>query len=127
MSAGAFETGKYESADGAYVYECRVQPETKGLTLDTVANEYPTAGATSDLPTLTISQSRRGFGVKCRTVTVELTADGTADTGDYLGDGSRLTVPVFQQSVWEGYSKGQTGTYLGIDCVFASKNPELIR
>lgn len=124
MSAGTFETGKYEDEAGN-VWECRVQPETKELTLDSVANAYPTASPTADLPTLPINiSSRRKFGIKMRTVTVELTADGAAETADYEGAGTRFTVPVFDPTVWSGYSKGQTGTYLGIACEFKTKSSE---
>lgn len=126
MSAGTFEIGKYEDNNGN-VYEVRVQPESKGLTLDSVANAYPAGDAAPDLPTLAISQSRRGFGVKVRTVTVELTANGTGAVADYLGEGSRLTVPVFDPATHAAYGKGQVGTYLGIACKYVGKNPEIIR
>lgn len=126
MSAGVFELGKYEDNTGK-VYEVRVQPETKGLTLGAVDNEYPSAALTAGLPTLAISQSRRGFGVKVRTVTVELTADGTGAVADLQGTGTRHVIPVFDPLVWEGYDKGQTGTYLGVACKYVGKNPELIR
>jgi len=124
MSAGTFEVGKYEDNAGN-IWECRVQPETKGLTLNSVANDYPTEAATADLPTLPINvTSRRKFGIKMRSVTVELTADGTAETADYEGTGTRFTIPVFDPLVWDGYAKGQTGTYLGIACVFRGKSSE---
>jgi hypothetical protein len=126
MSAGAFEIGKYEDENGN-VYEVRVQPETKGLTLNSVANAYPTDDAAPDLPTLAISQSRRGFGVKVRTVTVEMTAAPTGAVADYLGLGSRLTVPVFDPATYASYGKGQTGTYLGTAVKYVGKNPEIIR
>lgn len=127
MSAGAFEVGKYETNGGTFVYECRVQEETKELALNSVSNAYPSADATADLPTLEISKrGNRGFGITPRTVTIELTADGTGETAEYT-EGSRFTIPVFQESVWDGYAKGQTGTYLGIACEFRSKSPELIR
>jgi hypothetical protein len=124
MSAGTFEVGKYEDESGN-IWECRVQPETKGLTLNTVANAYPTADPTAGLPTLPINvSSRRKFGVKMRSVTIELTADGAAETADYEGTGTRFTIPVFDPTVWSGYDKGQTGTYLGIACIFRGKSGE---
>lgn len=124
MSAGNFEVGKYEDEAGN-IWECRVQPETKGLTLDSVANDYPTGDPTPDLPTLPVNiSSRRRFGIKMRTVTIELTADGTAGTSDYAGTGTRFTIPVFDPTVWSGYGKGQTGTYLGIACVYRTKSSE---
>lgn len=124
MSAGTFEVGKYEDGAGN-VWECRLQPETKGLELDSVANAYPTADPTADLPTLPVNvTSRRKFGIKMRSVTIELTADGTAQTADYEGNGTRFTIPVFDPTVWAGYAKGQTGTYLGIACIFRTKSNE---
>lgn len=127
MSAGTFEVGLYEDQNGN-TWECRVQPETKGLTLNTVANAYAAGPATAGLPTLPVKiLSRRGFGITMRSVTVELTADGTGETAGYQGTGTRFTVPVFDEAVWSGYDKGQTGTYLGIACVFRSKSPESIR
>jgi len=124
MSAGTFETGKYTDNAGN-VWECRVQPETKGLTLGGDANAYATDDPTADLPTLPVNvSSRRRFGIKMRSVTVELTADGTGATADYEGEGTRFVVPVFQASVWGSYAKGQTGTYLGIACKFVNKSSE---
>lgn len=125
MSAGKFEDGKYASGPGL-IYSVRVQPESKGLTLNSVANAYPMGDTDPELGTLQIRKSRRGFGVVARTVTVELTADGTGATAEYE-EGSLLSVPVFQASVWSGYGKGQTGTYLGIACRFSGKSPENIR
>lgn len=127
MSAGTFETGKYTDNAGN-VWECRVQPETKELTLGSAANEYTADAPTADLPTLPVNvSSRRKFGIKMRSVTVELTADGTGDTGDYEGTGTRFTIPVFQASVWDTYAKGQTGTYLGIACSFVNKSSEEVK
>lgn len=127
MSAGTFETGKYADNVGN-VWECRVQPETKGLTLGGVANAYTADAATADLPTLPVNvSSRRKFGIKMRSVTVELTADGTGDVADYEGTGTRFTIPVFQASVWDGFAKSQSGTYLGIACVFVSKSSEEVK
>lgn len=124
MSVGVFEDGKYEQNTRATnIWGCRVQPETKGLTLNGVANAYPTGDLTVGLPTLDIRQGKRGFGLKSRTVTVELTADGT---GEYAGykSGRQFTVPVFQLSVWNGYAPGQTGTYVGAACKFISSSSE---
>jgi hypothetical protein len=62
-----------------------------------------------------------------RSVQVEMTADGTAETGDYLGTGTRHNIPVFDPVVYAAYDNGQTGTYLGIACKFINKSPEVIR
>lgn len=127
MSAGDFEDGKYEQSGSSFIWPCRVQPETKELTLNAVANAYPAGDATLNLPTLAISKrGRRGFGVTPRTVTVELTANGTGAYSEYI-EGNRYTVPVFQQSVWDGYGSGQTGTYLGIACKFDTKTAQDVK
>lgn len=127
MSAGAFEDGKYEQSGSTFIWPCRVQPETKGLTLNAVANAYPAGDVTLNLPTLEISKrGRRSFGVIPRVVTVRLTADGTGAQAEYTS-GSQYTVPVFQQSVWDGYGKQQTGTYLGIACEFVGKSSQEVK
>lgn len=127
MSAGIFEEGKYED-NGGNIYRVRVQQETKELALNAVLNGYPTGGVTTGLPTLRQKLlSRRGFGVTMRSVQVEMTADGTGSTGDYLGLGSRHNIPVFDPLVYDAYLEGHVGTYLGIACKFVNKSPEVIR
>lgn len=126
MSAGAFEEGKYESGNG-FIYPVRVQPESKGLTLNSAANAYPTDELTANIGTLSLTGGRRRFGVIPRTVTVEFTAEPTGAVADYSGIGSQFTVPVFDPTVWAGYSKGQTGTYLGTAIKYINKAPELVR
>lgn len=121
MSTGAFEDGKYEQGGtSTNIWPLRVQPETKGLTLNSVANDYPTGDVTAGLPTMKLSTGNREFGVVPRRVTIEFTADGTGAQEDFT-EGKRLTLPVFQASVWDGYAKGQTGTYQGVACKFVSK------
>jgi hypothetical protein len=124
MSAGTFEQGKYEDNAGN-IWEVRVQPETKGLTLDSNANAYPSGSLTANLPKLPINTySRRKFGIKMRSVTVELTAAPTGSVGDYEGIGTRHTIAVFDPAVWEDYAKDQVGTYLGVACKFVRKSGE---
>ena len=120
MSAGNFITSKYEDNNGR-VYDIRVQPETLVLTLNSVANDAP-AAAVDQAVAARARGSRRAYGVTARRVTIRFT--GTPPT-DYSGDD--VSVPVLQQSVFNGYSKGQTGTYLGAACVFVSKIGEQIR
>ena len=121
MSAGAFEDAKYGQDSGTNVWPCRAQPETKGLTLNSVANAYPVAAVTAGLPTIKLRKSKREFGLPIRTVTVELTADGTEATAQYLS-GTLHTIPVFVKATWDGYTLGQTGTYLGIACRYSGKS-----
>jgi hypothetical protein len=121
MSAGAFEVAKYAQTGSTNVWPCRAQPETKGLTLGGTANAYPAGAVTAGLPRIKLRKSRRETGLPIRTVTVVLTAAGTVGTAEYAS-GSVLTVPVFTETVWNGYTDGQTGTYLGIACRFQAKS-----
>jgi hypothetical protein len=124
MSAGAFELGRYQTNEG-YVLSCRAQPETKQLTINSTANAYPAGSVDAGFPTMKLSNGTREFGIKPRTVTVQLTADGSGETAEYR-EGRQYRVPVFQQSVWDGYTKTETGTYLGIACILLAKSPEII-
>lgn len=122
MSAGAYEGGKYLADDGK-VWRCKVQPETKGLTIGGVANAYPTDAFTTGLPRLTVSKSRKQQGVRPRYVTVVLTANGTGATAEYLS-GTKHNVVVFDKDVFETWELQQTGTYLGINCQLVFKSGE---
>lgn len=124
MSAGKFEAGKYKADDGK-VFPCKVQPETKALTIASTANAYPTEAVTSGLPSIKISANKREFGVIPRNVTVVITEDGTGKTVEY-DDGSTYTIPVFDKAVFDGYTKGATGTYNGIACRVTGKSNEII-
>lgn len=120
MSSGVFEDGKYISNAGD-IYPCRAQPESKALALGGVSNAYP-AAATDQPNSARLKSSNKRIGVNGRSVRVQL----TASLADYKAD-AILTVPVFQASVWEGYSKGQVGTYQGTAVKFVGKSPESIK
>lgn len=122
MSVGAFESGKYQGDDGK-TWRCKVQPETKGLTLDSVPNAYPTAALTAGLPRLNISTSRRKQGIRPRYVTVVLTADGTGAVAGYLS-GTKHNIVVFDKDVFDAYELQDTGTYQGINCQLIFKSGE---
>lgn len=117
MSSGVFESAKYESLEGD-IYAARAQPESKGLTLGSVANAYPT-GAVDTKVSANLTGSKRQNGVTARNVRVQLTATLTGYKPDAV-----LTVPVFTQSVWNGYKRGQVGTYLGAAVKFVGKTGE---
>lgn len=110
MSQGNFELAKYQSNDGK-IWPCYAQPETKELSLGGTANAYPSGGYSEGVP-IRLRAGRRARGQKVRTVTIQWT--GAAPTGYKAG--ANLVVPVFQQSVWDGYAIGSTGTYLGAAC-----------
>lgn len=122
MSAGAFEEGKYEADDGK-IWRCKVQPETKGLSIGSVENAYSATAFTSGLPRLKISTTRRQQGVRPRYVRVVLTANGTGTKAEYLS-GTTHDIVVFQKSVFETYELQETGTYLGIGCRVIFKSGE---
>lgn len=120
MSSGAFEDGKYITNAGD-IHPCRAQPESKALALGGVANAYPTA-ATDQVSSARLKSSNRRIGVNARSVRVQLTGVLAGYKPDAV-----LTVPVFQASIWEGYAKGQVGTYLGTACKFVGKSAESIK
>lgn len=121
MSAGIFENGRYGQRTGTNIWPCKAQPESKELTLNSVANDYPAGAVTAGLPRIKLRKTRREFGLPVRTVTVQLTANGTGATADYLS-GTLQTIPVFTQAAYDSYDEGQTGTYLGIACEFVGKS-----
>jgi hypothetical protein len=126
MSAGEFQAGRYEDNNGN-VWRVRVQPETAALTINSNANAYPAAQATAGLPTLPINvSSRRKFGIKQRSVTVEMTAAPTGARADYVGLGSRFVIPIFQESVWDAIGEEDTGTYLETAVIVRRKSNEEI-
>lgn len=112
MSAGIFESAKYESAAGD-IFACRAQPETKGLNIQSTANAYP-AGAVDQPFPIRLRVGKRTRGLIPRTVTVRFTA---APPDGYLADGEHV-VPVFRQSTWDTYTAtpDREGTYLGTAC-----------
>lgn len=123
MSDGKFEIAKYEQSTGGNVWPGRAQLETKALSLGGVANAYPAAAPTAGLPRIRLRKGKKEFGLSIRTVTVELTADGTGATAGYAS-GTTHIVPVFTQTVHDGYVFGAVGTYLGIACKCVGKFPE---
>lgn len=108
MSSGAFEIGRYESEATGGIHPVRVQPETKALTVNGVANAYP-AGALNSPVSAQVSQSRRSLGINVRTVTIKFPT--TAPTGYKVGEPIRL--PWFTPFPTPAFIKGQAVTYLG--------------
>lgn len=123
MSAGKFNLQKYEVNTGE-ICPIRVQPETTQLTLNGVINAQAAGSQTQGYPRATVSGSRRRNGVHARTVTIVFLT--TPSAGGYAEGGS-VTLPVFQKTVWEGYSDGNEGTYLGANVRFSYKTAEKIK
>ena len=121
MSAGAFETGRYESSETGGIHAVRVQPETKALEIDGTDNAYP-ADPVDAKPSAQVSKGKRSIGINCRTVSIKLTA---ALAG--YKTGSVIVLPWFTESTFGGLSNGQTGTYLATACELVGKSPEKVR
>jgi hypothetical protein len=122
MSAGAFQSSKYQldSGNGAGIAACRIQPETLAATINSAANEAP-AGAVTLPSSAKVSGGKREFGINMRTVTLEFTA---ALPEGYSGDPVRI--PVLTESTYAAWSKGQTGTYLAVPVRVIGRSPETV-
>lgn len=120
MSAGDFQRSKYQSREGN-IYRIRIQPETLGLTLGGTANSEPT-GAIDQEVTAYVNKGAREYGIGARQVKVRYT--GTLPDG-YSGEFAY--VPVLDPTVFDGYSRGDTGTYLGADVELEEKFFETIK
>lgn len=120
MSSGVFENVNYELNNGT-ILTCRVQPETKSLTLGGVANDPPAGTPVNGYGSVRISGGNRQIGIKARSVTIKFTA-----TKAGYKEGSSIRLPVFDPAVWAQYAKGQTGTYQTVACVCTSvPKPEI--
>jgi len=117
MSSGVFENGRYETNEGD-VYFCKAQPESKLLTLGGTANSYP-PGAVDQKTSARLTGSKRQIGVTARTVRVQLTATLAGYKPSAI-----LTIPVFTEAVYNGYVKGQIGTYLGTAVAYVGRSAE---
>lgn len=123
MSAGRFESARYESDTLDLIMSARVQPETKELILGGATNED--AGTTVTLPLrVNISGGRNSLGVKPRTATLKWVV---APPEGYQASG-RLVVPILTKALWDSIDEDiTTGTYLGVACVVVGKTPEFKR
>jgi len=127
MSAGTFIDSKYE-ANSDLIFPVRIQPETNSLELGTTSNSPPAAAVNPNLPTVSVSASRRSFGVHPRTATIVLIGDGLPDTKtEEYKEGNTYVIPILSESVWDTIAKGDVGTYQGIPCRLVAKAPEIIK
>lgn len=111
MSAGPFVLSTYIT-DGGTAIPIQVQPETLELTIAGVANAAPAGVTTDEFGSARVGGGNRQIGLKARSVSIKFT-EGKAG----YSVGSTMTLPVLNPTVWQGYSKGQTGTYLATACV----------
>jgi len=122
MSAGKFETGRYQLNNGS-IAAVRVQPETRTLTIAGSSNDYPAGAAT--LPgqyALNLGGKRRR-PFSARSVTLQWVA--AAPTG--YDPTSTVRVAIFQQTVYNDIIRNfSTGTYLGLAVRAVGLSPETI-
>ena len=127
MSAGAFVPGIYVTDTNVPV-NISVQPETKSLTLNAVANADGTGPIQPGLPSAKVSGTQRSIGINARKVRVRFT--GAVPPG-YIGTSGIITLPVLTKSAWDAYGRQQTGTYTlegtAYDVAFVGKTGETIR
>lgn len=123
MSAGNFVDGKYEDNDGN-IYDCRIQPETLDLTINSQQNILP-AGAVDQALSARMTGSRRRYGARARSVRVRFTA--TPPEG-YAAD-SIIELPIFRPDRFNAMKavKKATGTYLGTAIVAVGYTNESIK
>lgn len=121
MSAGAFETGRYDCQATGQIHPIRTQVETKALTIDGTANAYPTGEADTPV-SAQVSQGKRSLGVNARTVTIKFPT--TAPTG-YKVD-SPIRLPWFQPFPTPNFAKGAAVTYLGGSGVLVGTSTEKV-
>ena len=118
MSAGDFDRIRYQCDDGATIVRGKAQPETVALEIGGTANAIVAGAVTFGISAYARKTTKQyGVGMRC----VNLAWTGTPPTG-YSTD--IVSVPVFQKSVFDGYSIGDTGTYLGQPVEVISKKAE---
>lgn len=123
MSSGPFNLVKYETGKG-FITAVRSQPETAGLTLNGGVNAPPVGSRTPGVPIMKVSGTRRGYGQRARTVSVVFLA---VPAGGQYQIGNLVRLPVYSPTVWESYTDGDEGTYLGAAVRFAGKSAEVIK
>ena len=121
MSAGAFETGRYQCVATGQIHPIRVQEETKALIVAGDTNAYP-AGAADTPVSAQVSQSKRALGVNARTVTIKFPT--AAPTGYKVG--SVIKLPWFTPFPTPNYAKGAAVTYLGSTGVLVGTQEEKV-
>lgn len=119
MSAGAFTATKYE-LDGGTIVNVKVQPETLSFTDGTAANDPP-AGAVSLGISAYTRKAKNRYGVGCRLVRLTWNSGPPAGYKD-----ESVLVPILQKSVFDGYSQGDTVTYLATAATITRKISEVL-
>lgn len=120
---GPFSNSKYESSIGTFVYPIKVQPETLAFEAGGQINTAPAATTTANLPSATVSKSRRSIGVHPRTVSVKVTSTGVNAANAV---NSIIQIPILSKVAYAAFKKGDTGTYQDDAVIVVGKNEEKI-
>jgi len=108
MSAGAFNTTKYE-ADSGLIFRIRVQPETLAATIGGEANDPPAGSVGVGLPSARARGSTRAIGVTARRVTCSF---ATPPTGYKAGQ--LLSIPILTPELYNAIAFDDAVSYLGV-------------
>ena len=120
MSAGAFETSKYELNEGQIV-PIRVQPETIAAAVGANANDPPAGNINLSL----FAKARKGnreYGIGARQVTISWNA---APPAGYANE--NLTIPVLTPAAFAAFTLGATLTYLATPATIVGRKAENLR
>jgi hypothetical protein len=114
MSAGRFVDTRYQAAYGAgsAIHPIRVQPETRNLSINSAANEAPTADISNPISAV-ISRGVRARGLRPATVTLTWTGTAPATPGN-IGS---TTVPLLNAAIRAEAASADDDTdvtYLGV-------------
>ena len=106
MSAGTFNRSRYED-DNGNIWRVKVQPETEGLTIASVANAPPGGSAPAGFPSACVSAGRNTCGVNARLCRIRFT--NTIPPG-YKPTGT-ITLPILSLAAKTAFTLDATGTY----------------
>jgi hypothetical protein len=121
MSAGSFQTTKYESDTGD-IHLITVQPETVAATFGGTANAAPSDAITSPFAA-EVNRGARAYGLRPRKVNVSFEDDAPEGYRPY----TTLQLVVLQESVFSGIGVGDAVVYAGGTGEVTSKVSENIR
>ena len=121
MSAGAFIDSRYASGDGTRIHDCRIQPETEGLSIGGTDNTPP-AGAVNNQRGVRMSGGVSPLVIGARGVNIRFETAGNA--GYQIG--STSVVPWLDPSTFFDVviPRLQTGTYNGATVTVVGSRPE---
>lgn len=121
MSAGEFIDSRYASGDGTRIHDCRIQPETLGLTIGAQANTAP-AGAVNNQRGVRMSGGVSPLTIGARGINIRFEDAGNAG----YKVGSTTVVPWLDPGTFFDavIPRRQTGTYNGAAVTVVGSRPE---